>query len=45
MFEYGMGIGQALTSEHPNQYMLISPTSKVGHQNPTKPDLVYTLGM
>jgi hypothetical protein len=42
MFEFGMGMAQALTSEYPNQYMLPSPTSKVGHKNPTKPDLVYT---
>jgi hypothetical protein len=45
MFEFGMGMAQALTSEYPNQYMLPSPTSRVGHQNPTKPNLVYTLGM
>jgi hypothetical protein len=42
MFESGMGKAQVLTSEYPNQYMLPSLTSKVGHQNPTKPDPVYT---
>jgi hypothetical protein len=45
MSEFGMGTVQALTFKYPNQYMLPSPTSKVGHQNPTKPDLVYIPGL
>jgi hypothetical protein len=45
MFEFGMGMAQILTSEYPNQYMLPFATSRVGHHNPTKPDLVYTLGL